>query len=162
MACRGQGVCAVLGSAPRDPRNVSFSGFSSVQPCLPLADDFATENVANQKRDKMSILNLYRRLISLRRSRQALQVGSYRPILARAELLLFVRQHGTERVLIALNLGADPTAVDFGSPKIRGRILVSSFADRDGETVVGSVECESCIGEASRRAGCGKSARPVR
>jgi alpha-glucosidase len=42
--------------------------------------------------------------------------------------------------LIGLNLGADPTAVDFGSPKIRGRILVSSFADRDGETVVGSVD----------------------
>jgi alpha-glucosidase len=82
------------------------AGFSSVQPWLPLADDFATENVANQKRDKMSILNLYRRLISLRRSRQALQIGSYRPILARAELLLFVRQHGAERVLIALNLGA--------------------------------------------------------
>jgi alpha-glucosidase len=116
------------------------AGFSSAQSWLPLADDFATENVANQKRDKMSILNLYRRLISLRRSRQALQVGSYRPILARAELLLFVRQHGAERVLIALNLGADPTAVDFGSPKIRGRILVSSFADRDGETVVGSVD----------------------
>jgi hypothetical protein len=43
-------------------------------------------------------------------------------------------------VLMALNLGADPTAVDFGSPKIRGRILISSFDDRDGEPLVGSVD----------------------
>jgi hypothetical protein len=49
-------------------------------------------------------------------------------------------RHGAERVLMALNLGADPTAVDFGSPKIRGRILISSFADRDGEPLVGSVD----------------------
>jgi hypothetical protein len=33
------------------------------------------------------------------------------------ELLVFVRQHGHERILVALNLGSDAAAVDLGSER---------------------------------------------
>jgi alpha-glucosidase len=116
-----------------------FAGFSSAPPWLPLADDFADVNVASQERDATSILALYRRLIALRRSSPALQLGSYRPVLGNAELLSFVRQHGAERVLVLLNLGADPISVNFGASGVIGRVLVSAFADRDGETVASRI-----------------------
>src|SRR5207302_2991840 len=41
----------------------AFAGFSTARPWLPLADDFATENVAVQQGDPRSMLSLYRRLI---------------------------------------------------------------------------------------------------
>ncbi len=45
----------------------AFAGFSGVEPWLPLADDFATVNVARQRADPASLYNLYRRLIAARR-----------------------------------------------------------------------------------------------
>src|SRR5204862_1805214 len=56
----------------------AFAGFSSVRPWLPLADDFATENVAVQEKDPRSMLSLYRGLIELPRASPALAVGGYR------------------------------------------------------------------------------------
>jgi alpha-glucosidase len=116
-----------------------FAGFSTVEPWLPLAADFANVNVASQARDATSILALYRRLIAVRRSSRALQVGSYRPVQASAELLSFVRQHGSERILVVLNLGVGSIAVRCGVPGIKGRVLVSAFADREGETIAGQI-----------------------
>ena len=47
----------------------AFAGFSTVEPWLPLPDDFATRNVASERADPASLYNLYRRLIALRRAR---------------------------------------------------------------------------------------------
>ncbi len=57
--------------------------------------------------------NLYRRLIRARRERRALTRGSYRPMKAIGNLLLFARETKTERMLVALNLGDDPIPVSF-------------------------------------------------
>jgi alpha-glucosidase len=116
------------------------AGFSEVEPWLPLAADAASENVANQLADATSMLNLYRRLIALRRARPALATGSYKPIVAQGDLLLYVREQGTDRVLVALNLGPDATAVDFTATRFQGQVLLSSFADRDGEKLAGSID----------------------
>jgi alpha-glucosidase len=43
-------------------------------------------------------------LIAARRQRPALSAGSYRRILALGDLLLYVRQAGSEPILIALSL----------------------------------------------------------
>lgn len=57
-----------------------FAGFSASQPWLPPAEDFASTNVARERADPSLLLNLYRRLIALRRARPALTRGAYRPI----------------------------------------------------------------------------------
>jgi len=41
--------------------------------------------------------------------------------------------------LVALNLGADPASVRLSQP-MKGRVLVSRLADRDGEPVDGEIE----------------------
>ena len=113
--------------------------FSTVEPWLPLAADFRSENVENARRDSTSIYHLYRRLITVRRSRRALKTGSYRPIVAQAGLILFMRESAEEQILIALNLGPNPASVRFPQP-LRGQVLVSGFADRDGEAIEDGIE----------------------
>ena len=115
------------------------AGFSPVEPWLPLTGDFRSENIENARRDSTSIYNLYRRLIVARRAQPALSVGSYHPIAAEDDLILYTREYGENRVLVSLNLGAHPASVRL-SQRVKGRVLVSCLADRDGEAVDGEIE----------------------
>jgi alpha-glucosidase len=116
------------------------AGFSRAEPWLPLADDYAKENVAGQRVQPDSLYSLYRRLIAIRRERRALRAGAYRPIVARGDLLLFVREYGADRVLVVLNLGPEPVSVRFPAGDLHGHVLVSAFGDRDGQVVQGGIE----------------------
>jgi alpha-glucosidase len=56
------------------------------------------------------------------------------------DLLAYIRKLGTERFLMALNLGNDPHAVSFAAAvKNRGRIAISTHLDREGEVVDGDL-----------------------
>ena len=116
-----------------------FAGFSAAEPWLPLSPDWHSRNVLNLTSDQTSILNLYRRLITLRRARACLQIGAYQPIVASGDLLLFVRHYGDERILVALNLGSEPTVVEFPASGLVGTVLLSCFGDRESETMEGSI-----------------------
>jgi alpha-glucosidase len=122
------------------------AGFSSVVPWLPVADDYRLGNVAAQLREQSSMLNLHRRLIALRHATPALASGSYRPLEAQGELLVFARGHEADGVLVALNLGAQAARVDFGMERFEGRVLVSTLGDRDGETLGRHVELRAFEG----------------
>jgi alpha-glucosidase len=120
-----------------------YAGFSKTEPWLPLPDSAHRENVQNQCRDRTSFLSLYRRLIALRRSEAALRLGAYRTIYAREDAWLYVREHDDERILVALNMGSEPTAVAFASGPILGRLLLSTHLDRAGEEARGSIDLRS-------------------
>jgi alpha-glucosidase len=117
-----------------------WAGFSDVDPWLPIAANFRDENVNSYRKDKGSLYWLYRRLIDFRRNHVALAEGSYKPLMASGELLLFCRELRAERVLIALNMGSEPIAVSFPDKRSSGRVLLSSFADREGEEVRASFD----------------------
>ena len=55
--------------------------------------------------------------------------------MASGELLLFYRELREERVLIALNMGPEPIAVSFPEERVSGHVLLSAFAEREGEEV---------------------------
>jgi len=120
-----------------------FSGFSEHEPWLPIAQSAHHENVENQRRDGTSFLSLHRQLIALRRSEPALQIGSYRMIYAREDAWLFLRELDDTRILVALNMGSEPTAVAFASGPIWGRLLLSTHLDREGEEASGSIDLRS-------------------
>jgi alpha-glucosidase len=120
-----------------------LAGFSKCKPWLPLPDSAQHENVENQRLDRTSCLSLYRRLITLRRSEPALRVGAYRTIYAREDAWLYVRERGDEHILVALNMGSEPTAVAFTSGSILGRLLLSTHLDREGEKARGSIDLRS-------------------
>ena len=83
-----------------------FAGFSTVEPWLPLNEDWLKRNVAAQESDEGSLLNLYRSLLGLRRSHDALSIGGFRLVDADEDVLAFERNLGDERVLIVLNFGS--------------------------------------------------------
>jgi len=117
-----------------------YSGFSDVEPWLPVFDDFNEGNVDSFRKDKGSLFWLYRRLIDVRRKHGALTDGSYKPLKASGDLLLFSRELRDERIIVALNMGTEPMAVSFADEILSGWVLVSSFADRDGEKLSTSID----------------------
>ncbi|MBV8837331.1 MAG: DUF3459 domain-containing protein [Alphaproteobacteria bacterium] len=111
------------------------AGFSSAEPWLPLAANYPVLNAAAQCADATSMHALYRRLIAIRQARPALQVGSYQPVTANGDLLLYRRLADNDRILVALNLGAEPTAVTFSEGPANGQVLVSTHLDREDDRV---------------------------
>jgi alpha-glucosidase len=108
-----------------------------VEPWLPVADDHRTYNVATEREDPTSMLNLHRRLLALRCSEPALALGSYEPVEAKGDLLAYARESDGRRLHIVLNLGHNPTT--FEGPEIRGRLVLSTHFDRYGERVNGAI-----------------------
>jgi len=92
------------------------AGFSDVRPWLPIPDSYKTHNVASESRNPDSILNLYKRLLALRRSHPALLDGQL--IFVNSEdpsVLSYVRKNsnGGPSVLVALNMTDQPHTVGF-------------------------------------------------
>ena len=112
------------------------AGFTAGAPWLPLADDYATVNVAAQGADPRSTLALYRRLIALRRAEPALAVGAYAPVPASGHVLAYTREAGGRRLLVALNLGGRAASLALAG---RGRALLSTHLDREGERLEGAL-----------------------
>jgi alpha-glucosidase len=110
-----------------------FAGFSTVEPWLPVADCFHSLNVARQLQDPSSIYHLYRRLISARRQQPALSAGSYSNVTVADNLLLYERQAGSARTLIALNFGSEAISTSLPADVAAGKVLVSSLGDREAE-----------------------------
>jgi alpha-glucosidase len=79
-----------------------------------MAPDVTTRNVARQSADPGSILSFYRRLIWLRRTQPALQVGTYRRLAASREVFAYVRATEGEALAIAVNFGRAPGWVELG------------------------------------------------
>ena len=115
-------------------------GFSDVEPWLPLADDFAHENVVNLDADAQSILNLYKALIALRKQEPALVSGGYMPIAAEGDLLLYRRQRGDAAFVVALNLGTEPVSIASEMIGLDGEILLSTHMDRVLEAIHGTLD----------------------
>ena len=79
----------------------SGTAWESAQP------DSLTTNVALQDADAGSLLNLYRRLIRLRKQTDALATGRLVPVTASgAQVAAYLRRAGNHSVLVVANLGA--------------------------------------------------------
>jgi alpha-glucosidase len=118
----------------------AYAGFSTSTPWLPLADDFVHENVVNLDADAVSILSLYKALIGLRRKFPQLVSGDFVPMAAEGELLLYRRRSEGKAIVVALNLGDEPISLASNSADLSGEILLSTFLDRAGEKVKGTLD----------------------
>lgn len=114
-----------------------YGGFSQAEPWLPLAADLETVNVARQSQTPGSILDLYRRLISLRREEPALSVGPYVPLPLHGDVFAYMRRQGDRRFLVVLNLGREHQVYPLGPWE--GVTILSTCVDREAEAVRGAV-----------------------
>jgi alpha-glucosidase len=87
------------------------AGFTRGQPWLPLGPDHRTVNVEVEQGDGESILNLYRRLIALRRAHPTLVAGHLRSLTTLGNVLTYERATDNERIVIFLNFGHNPVRV---------------------------------------------------
>jgi alpha-glucosidase len=109
-----------------------LAGFTSGEPWLPLGADHARVNVEGLRESRRSILNLYRRLIDLRRDKPVLTHGSIDAVTVQGNILRYERRQGDQRLVIALNLAHERARV-LSLPS--GRLLLSTDLDRAGEDV---------------------------
>jgi alpha-glucosidase len=116
------------------------AGFTTGEPWLPLAPDYAHHNVEKLKHDTRSILTLYRRLIEFRRKHRALSIGSYVSIGTQEHVFAYERRYGHERLMVLLNLGHGPETMALPADAKQGRILLSTHLDRDGERITSAVQ----------------------
>jgi alpha-glucosidase len=105
-------------------------GFTTGAPWLPMSDD-RSRNVQQQAADERSIVNLYRRLIELRRRCPSLVEGQYRPLRARDDVLSYGRFLGRSSVFVGLNISNEPRLWNCDS----GERLISTHLDLGRETV---------------------------
>jgi alpha-glucosidase len=78
--------------------------FTTAKPWLPLNKDTRSRNVKYQEGQPSSLLNHYRNLIKLRRSSDALQKGSWVPVInGQQGILSYFRLTENERILVILN-----------------------------------------------------------
>jgi alpha-glucosidase len=109
------------------------AGFTvpGAKPWLPIGEA-VTFNVAEQRDDPSSTLNLVRDLIAFRRSSEDLRRGDQVPLRAPQDVLAWRRGEDT---VIALNM----SEVEQPLESISGSIAISSDRARDGEQVSGSL-----------------------
>ena len=137
----------------RDPQRTPMpwdeseqAGFTTGTPWLPLNEDFDTVNVARLAADPRSILTLYRRLIAIRRQSPALNRGAYVNHRVDGDVLAYERQHDGVRLLVGLNFSTAPQRLALPEDAAEGRLLLSTWLDRDGERLSGATELRASEG----------------
>lgn len=131
----GRGLGRDPQRAPMQWSAAKYAGFTTGQPWLPIAQDFARINVEAERDDPASMLTLYNQLIKVRRGESSLEVGQFEMLEAGEELLAYVRRDRRGAFLIALNLGTQPQVIDFSAKGCGGKIAISTHLDRSGEQV---------------------------
>jgi alpha-glucosidase len=119
----------------------TYAGFSTVEPWLPVGVDRATANVATQSHDAGSLLTLTRRLLELRAREPVLQGGVQESREAAAGLVAY-RRGDERRFLVVANLTHSPTDYDLRGDGA-GRVVLSTFLDREGERVADQLRVRS-------------------
>lgn len=105
------------------------------EPWLPLAEDYRERNAAAQQENPHSLLCFTMRLLQLRRSSLALQLGRYRSVSSPSGSFAYLRESEHERLLVLLNFTGGKIRSDLPST---GELLLSSEPGRD------TAEGDSC------------------
>lgn len=119
----------------------AHAGFTTPEatPWLPLQQDWPEENAASQRMRPRSMLNLYRRLLGLRRDHAALHSGGIHAVEDDGALLRFQRVGPDGCLQVLLNLGAEPMATHCDP----GTVLLTTLLDGEGARVDGRVTVEA-------------------
>jgi alpha-glucosidase len=125
----------------RDPSRTPFqwnatinAGFTTGRPWLPLDPNYPMQNAERLQHKQDSLLNLYHRLIAIRKQHRALSLGDTRAVSAADNILSYERFCGDERIVVVLNLGPEPSAFTALNPSdfAGSSILLSTHLDREG------------------------------
>jgi alpha-glucosidase len=114
------------------------AGFSTVEPWLPVSEDYQERNVIIQSLQADSMLSLYRRLFWLRRQSPALSMGNYRSLDADGDVFAYLRTCNQDRKLVVLNFSDQPAHVQTELVG-EGRVLFSTHLNPAEEVSLSSI-----------------------
>jgi alpha-glucosidase len=115
--------------------NAGFTA-SGTATWLPLVWDWANFTVETEASDQGTMLKLYRRLLALRRERPELSAGCIEKVRNESGVLSYDRCHAGKRITVMLNMTGEERWMECAP----GRILLTSFLDRDHNVVVGWIQ----------------------
>jgi maltose alpha-D-glucosyltransferase / alpha-amylase len=113
-------------------RNAGFSradpGRLYLPPIMDAVYGYQSVNVEAQSRSPSSVLNWFKRLIAVRKARQAFGRGDLRFLYpANRKVLAYLRAHGEETILCVFNLARASQAVELDLSGFKGRVPVELF-----------------------------------
>jgi alpha-glucosidase len=101
----------------RTPMQWNYSpnaGFSQAAPWLPVPASYKTHNVASELKDSDSVLQFYKRLLTLRHHEPALLDGDYVGLNQdNPDVLSYLRRYKNEAVLVVLNMSNAKQHISF-------------------------------------------------
>lgn len=108
-----------------------YSGFSHVEPWLPVNVDYPEVNVADERNDPSSLLSWYRSLLHLRRESECLRHGEIVFLDLEAPVIGYRRRVPGEECLVLLNFSARTVRLEPGTVE-NGTVLLGTNR-RSGE-----------------------------
>jgi alpha-glucosidase len=106
------------------------AGFSIHTPWLPVNDNYLDLNVKVETRDPNSVLNFYKKMISLRNARPALQYGEWNPVMKGEHgILSYFRSLRDENILVILNFRNRPGKMTLSLPG-EGIVILSTHRQK--------------------------------
>ncbi len=148
----------------RDPQRTPMqwsahanAGFSTGEPWLPVAPEYAAVNVEAQREALRSMLTLYRKLIELRRGEPALETGRFERVASEGDVLAYIRRTRTGECafLVALNLGHEPQVLSFPADIPAAAIALSTHLDRHAQNAESELALRPDEGVVMRLPGAG-------
>jgi alpha-glucosidase len=90
------------------------AGFSEKAPWLPVPSSYKSHNVVMESKDPNSVLSMYKNVLALRHTNQALIEGSYSALNeADTSVMSYLRTFKGKAVLVALNMSSSPQKPSF-------------------------------------------------
>jgi len=90
------------------------AGFSKKDPWLPVPPSYKTHNVATESKDPNSVWSMYKKVLALRHTNEALLEGTYTALNEDdASVMSYLRSYKGKTLLVALNMSALPQKATF-------------------------------------------------
>ncbi len=116
------------GRTPMQWNAENFAGFSDASPWLKLPDNFTSINVDAEETDPDSILNYYRKLISLRKKYRVISEGEIRFLdTGNEKVLAYERTFEGQKLITVCNFSGDYEKISLSIPE--GEVLISNYED---------------------------------
>lgn len=129
------------------------AGFTTKTPWLKVNDNYPEINVKKQEDDPDSVLNYYRKLISVRKSPEYKEVftyGDFVPVYLDTEsIMAYYRETDEQRILVAANFGEEPAEINLDYD-IRRVILSNMNQSTKPQRILRLESCEVIVLECEK------------
>ena len=107
-----------------------YCGFSDTKPWIPVSDNFEKINVKKQKQDRESILELYKKLIMLRKEKEVIARGNIEFMeVENAGVLAYTRCLDKQKLLVCCNFRDVESQMEFTQEWKSGRKILGNYEE---------------------------------